>query len=123
MQKNLQYGALLALYGGLLTEKQAEAMEYYYDDDLSLGEIAENMHITRQGVRDFIKRGESVLQETEEKLRLFERLRSVDVIRASAEDILYLNKRLADSRHIRELAERILAAADSIENGENVDGV
>ena len=72
MEKNFKYSALLSIYGALLTDKQFDTMEYYYDEDLSLGEIAENTGISRQGVRDFIKRVEEMLDFYEEKLHLFE---------------------------------------------------
>lgn len=70
MSKNFEVSALLDYYGMLLTDKQREAVEYYYNDDLSLGEIAENLNISRQGVRDSIKRAEVILFEAEEKLGL-----------------------------------------------------
>ena len=70
MSKNFEVSALLDYYGMLLTDKQREAVEFYYNDDLSLGEIAENLDISRQGVRDSIKRAETVLYEAEEKLGL-----------------------------------------------------
>lgn len=55
-------------YGATLTEKQRSFLEYYYNDDLSLSEIAENEGITRQGVRDAIKRAENSLIDLEKKL-------------------------------------------------------
>lgn len=70
MAKNLSISTLLDFYGNLLTDKQREALELYYNQDFSLAEIAENMDISRQGVRDFIKRGEKQLEEFEEKLQL-----------------------------------------------------
>ena len=59
--KNLEISYLLDFYGDVLTEKQRDVMEQYYNDDLSLSEIADNFGITRQGVRDAIKRGEEVI--------------------------------------------------------------
>ena len=67
-QKNLAYSVLLDFYGPVLTEKQRVILTEYYDEDLSLAEIAENLGITRQGVRDAIKHGEAALDELEEKL-------------------------------------------------------
>ena len=52
--KNLEIIMLLDFYGDMLTEKQRDFLGYYYNDDLSLSEIAENEGITRQGVRDSI---------------------------------------------------------------------
>ena len=59
---------LCDLYGKLLTEKQFEFINDYYNNDLGLSEIAENNNITRQAVRDIIKKGERKLFEYEEKL-------------------------------------------------------
>ena len=50
-QKNLAYSVLLDFYGPVLTDKQRVILTEYYDEDLSLAEIAENLGITRQGVR------------------------------------------------------------------------
>lgn len=68
MAKNLEISNLLDFYGAMLTEKQRSFLEYYYNDDLSLSEIAENESITRQGVRDSIKRAENTLLGMEERL-------------------------------------------------------
>lgn len=67
-QKNLAYSVLLDFYGPILTDKQRAILTEYYDEDLSLAEIAENFGITRQGVRDAIKHGEAALDEWETKL-------------------------------------------------------
>ena len=68
MDKKIEISMLWQIYGELLTEKQKEYIDYYYNEDLSLSEIAENEEITRQGVRDIIKKGEKKLFEYEEKL-------------------------------------------------------
>ena len=73
MAKNLEISYLLDFYGECLTEKQRSFIDFYYNDDLSLSEIAENENITRQGVRDSIKRSEEKLFELEKKLGLFKR--------------------------------------------------
>ena len=77
MAKDLEMGYLLDFYGEVLTEKQREVVECYYNEDLSLAEIAEEKGITRQGVRDGIKRAEQQLLEMEERLGLAKRFRSV----------------------------------------------
>ncbi|MGN0675620.1 MAG: sigma factor-like helix-turn-helix DNA-binding protein [Oscillospiraceae bacterium] len=56
-----------------MTDKQRDVIDLYYNEDLSLSEIAEHENITRQGVRDSIKRGEQTLFEMEEKFALAER--------------------------------------------------
>ena len=71
MEKNMELSLLLDFYGELLSEKVRRATELYYNDDLSLSEVAEDMGITRQGVRDLIKRAEGNLYGYEQKLRLY----------------------------------------------------
>ena len=68
MEKNVKVSILCQIYGKLLTKKQLEIITDYYDNDLSLSEIAENNQITRQAVRDIIKKSEKKLFELEEEL-------------------------------------------------------
>ena len=68
MAKDLRFALLLDCYGSLLTERQAAYMELYYCEDLSLGEIAEDAGVSRQAVRDAVKRGEELLLGYEAKL-------------------------------------------------------
>lgn len=70
MPKNLKYAEFLDCYGALLTEKQREILEYYYNDDFSLAEISENLNISRQGVLDIIHRAQIQLDTFEDKLHL-----------------------------------------------------
>lgn len=73
MDRKYDYSTLLDFYGEMLTERQRLFMEFYYNDDLSLSEIAEEMGISRQGVRAALKKSEEILCEMESKLRLAER--------------------------------------------------
>ena len=68
MAANIYVSVLLDRYGALLSENQQRILDGYYNNDLSLSEIAENQGITRQGVSDFVKRSEAQLFEFEEKL-------------------------------------------------------
>lgn len=68
MDDKVKISILLETYGKLLTEKQYNLLDDYYNRDLSLSEIAENEGITRQAVRDNLKKGENKLFEYEEKL-------------------------------------------------------
>lgn len=94
MPKNLQMAVLLDYYGGVLTDRQRALMDLYYNQDLSLTEIAENTGITRQGARDGIKRAENQLAEMEAKLTLAAHAAE---LAASADRILALCERLAAS--------------------------
>ena len=118
MSKNLRVSELLDYYGQLLTDKQREAVEYYYNDDLSLGEIAENQNISRQGVRDSIKRAESVLFEAEEKLKLAENSKKLrdglEEIRKNIDIIDDLNIRRYRSNDINESIKVILKELEAL---------
>lgn len=77
MAKDLSITILLDVYGQLLTEKQRFAIDLYYNEDLSLAEIANEIEISRQGVRDSIKQGERHLTEYEETFGLVRRFRNI----------------------------------------------
>ena len=70
MEKKVEISILIEIYGNLLTEKQFDYINDYYNNDLSLAELAENYGITRQAARDNIKKGENKLFEYEEKLQI-----------------------------------------------------
>ena len=110
MAKNLEISLLFDFYGDMLTEKQRDVVELYYNDDLSLSEIAENEGITRQG--------EAQLLEMEERLGLAKRFREMrdgfEAIRAAAQDIQEYNDRYGYSREIDERAKRILTLSDHL---------
>lgn len=73
LEKTTRMNFLFDFYQTLLTPKQRSYMAYYYIDDYSLGEIAEQFNVSRQAVYDNIKRTESMLEEYEAKLQLFEK--------------------------------------------------
>lgn len=88
MAKNLSAGVLLDFYGELLTEKQQKALDLYYNEDLSLAEIADEMRVSRQGVRAFIKNGEEHLKEFEEKLGMLGRFSDISRLSADMEAVI-----------------------------------
>ena len=88
MEKNIKISMLLDIYGSLLTEKQADLLDLYYNQNLSLSEIADEIGITRQGVRKVLVDGEKKLLEYEDKLQ-------------------FLNKKLNNDKIIKELMEKI----------------
>lgn len=111
MAKNLEISFLLDFYGSMLTEKQRIMIEYYYNDDLSLAEIADNEGITRQGVRDSIKRAEGQLLELEERLGLAKRFQQVQ---AGLEKILLAAAEIRDYNQQHNSAETIANCANDI---------
>lgn len=112
MAKNLEISDLFDFYGDMLTEKQREVIEYYYNDDLSLSEIAENEGITRQGVRDSIKRAECQLLDMEQRLglagRMHEMTAGLERIGEEAEKIRECCDRYRYAVEIGDGARRIL---------------
>ena len=74
MKKDLMIGSLLDCYSPLLTEKQRYLLDCYYNEDLSLSEIAFNESITPQGARDIISRAAHRLCDYEQKLGLYKLL-------------------------------------------------
>ena len=117
-EKNLAISVLLDFYGEMLTEKQREVTILYYDDDLSLAEIAEHSGITRQGVRDSIKRAEAQLLDYEEKLGLYARFAEIqsslaEIIR-HAGDLQHWGSRMPNSGEIFKKTGRIIELASSI---------
>lgn len=128
---------LLDLYGALLTEKERDTLEYYYNDDLSLKEIADNeallrraradsgsgnpnerTTITRQGVRDTIKRAEAKLLDWESRLHLLEKAQMnrlvLDEICTKAREISDYNIHNSCIREINDAVTTILSLAHDI---------
>ena len=118
MAKNLEITVLLDFYGDMLTAKQREFLDLYYNEDLSLAEIAANVGITRQGVRDAIKRAECQLIEMEARLKLVERFKEVQKglgeIMECATRISAENRKSGLSREINDLTVRIKSIAISL---------
>ena len=118
MAKDLEITMWIDFYGDILTGKQREFLDLYYNEDLSLAEISANVGITRQGVRDAIKRAECRLVEMEERLKLVERFREVQKglgeIMDCASAISAENRKSGLSREINDLTVRIKSIAISL---------
>ena len=119
MAKNLEISVLLYYYGQMLTEKQREVARLYYNEDLSLAEIAQFANITRQGVRDSIKRAESTLLEMEERLGLARKFRDyqrkLEQITSCAKEIAFEADKYALGRKIQQDAKKIMELAREID--------
>lgn len=85
---DIKYVRLYDIYAPLLSERQRDIMDLYYNEDESLSEIAENTGITRQGVRDWIKKTESQLDVYEKALGLADRADAMRSAIASAAEAL-----------------------------------
>ena len=109
---------LLDFYGEILTQRQREFFDLYYNEDLSLAEIAENYGISRQGVRDAIVRAETAMEELEDKtglLKRFMRLREkIDAIEAAAAEIQKPTHRQYDNPELERLAGEIRTCAAAL---------
>ena len=102
-EKNLELGYLLDFYGELLSDHRREAMNYYYNDDMSLAEIAAVLGITRQGVRDLIKKAGDELMFYEEKLGLARRSRDIESLADEARALIGQG----EDEHLRTVIDRI----------------
>lgn len=106
---------LFDFYGDILTDKQKDMFDLYYNNDLSLSEISEEVGITRQGVRDSIMRAETILRDTEDRLKLVARygnLKSdIDEIAEAAQYIFTINESKYRNSDIANQASFILSKA------------
>ncbi len=99
MEKNVKVSMFCEVYGNLLTKKQLSILQDYYDKDLSLSEIAQNQEITRQAVRDIIKKGENKLFELEEKLGIMKKtFKQEEKIAIILSELTKIQKRSTDKQ-------------------------
>ena len=113
MEKNIKMSILLDIYGKLLTEKQYNLLNDYYNNDFSQSEIAENEEITRQAVRDNLKKGENNLLEYEEKLKIMEKnLISQNKINSALKDIKNLKNKISD----KDIKKSLQSIEDKLKN-------
>ena len=119
MEKKIRYGNLFAFYGKLLTEKQYEMLYYYYLNDYSMVEIAENMKISRQAVYDAVRKSNKALDSYEIKMELYGKFKKIydnsNAIIENAKRVLE-NDNYEDNRNevynIVKLATEIIQAND-----------
>lgn len=114
MEKNIEVSLLFDFYGELLKPSGRKAIDLYYNEDLSLAEIADQTGITRQGVRDSIKRCEQQLFDFEKNLGLFKRFKELeqglDEIAVTAQNIFNNSQ----DKNIKVLAQSIEQKAGTL---------
>ncbi|MBR6049936.1 MAG: GntR family transcriptional regulator [Clostridia bacterium] len=86
-EKDLGLLPLFDVYGAMLGEQKQKMFELYYGDDLSLSEIAEEMNISRQGVREALKKCEEQLLDFEDKLGFAKKISSLEKNISSLEEL------------------------------------
>ncbi len=106
-EKDLKIGFLLDFYGDVLTERKRTVLDYYYNDDLSLSEIAEELGVSRQAVRELIGKAGDELRFLEEKLGLAARFRETQ---ECAERLLRLLDETETGSEIHQAAEALARA-------------
>lgn len=89
MEKNVIISILYEYYGKLLSNKQAQVIELYYEEDLSLSEIAEIQGVSKQTISETLKRSENILESYEAKLGLIEKIDSIQKLIDDLEKELY----------------------------------
>lgn len=114
LKKNFIYSILYDYYGVLLKENQADIIDLYYNQDLSLSEIAEDMNISRQGVYDALKRAEKSLIDYEEKIKLHEKY---EKYLKSAENIMKLASSIDDEKYNNQVEQIKIEAGKIINEG------
>ncbi len=106
-EKDMTIPLLVDLYGQVLSERKRELLDYYYNEDYSLAEIAEITGISRQGIRESVKKSEAELRELDASLQLVKRTQLLEAKRHVVEEQLgsLLSEPLADP--IRDKLEQI----------------
>ena len=118
--KNQAYrmALLFDFYGDTLTERQKEFYDLYYNEDLSLSEIAENYGISRQGVRDVIVRAEAALTELEDKTGIIRRFHvmqdQLSGLLTDVDAIAQRNAQLYQDNEIETLTGRINSVVEKL---------
>lgn len=107
LDKTTRLNYLLDFYQPLLTPKQRSYMSFYYLDDYSLGEIADEYNVSRQAVYDNIKRTEAMLEQYEEKLLLFEKFQKRKKITMQLKQVVSESERYTEFLQLVEELEKL----------------
>lgn len=123
MEKNVEISLLLSFYKNMLTERQSDTVELYYNEDLSLAEVGAELGISRQGVRDTLKRSEAILYDVESKLGLASRFLEIKSKLSEIDGIIADIEKSPDARllpdSIKHKINRILTIVEEINDSEN----
>ncbi|MDY2737972.1 YlxM family DNA-binding protein [Intestinibacter sp.] len=108
IEKMVEIGLLFEQYKELLTDKQREMVSLYYEEDYSLGEISENLGVSRQGVYDTLKRSEKILREYESKLHLVSKAKNQEkFLKSIGEKIIDIKENLLHNRDCADLIPKL----------------
>lgn len=114
-EKNLNISFLLDFYGDVLGDKQRELVDLYYNEDLSLAEIAESCGMTRQGVRHVLKKAEDELVSLEQKLGLANHFVQIKENNAEIVDaLLSIYEQLKSFSVPNDITEQLMAAIERV---------
>jgi len=123
MEKNVEISLLLSFYKNMLTERQADTVELYYNDDLSLSEVGAELGISRQGVRDTLKRSEAILYDVESKLGLVSRFLGIKSKLSEIDEIIAEIEKSPEAKFlpdsIKHKINRILTIVGEINDSED----
>lgn len=97
LDKKVEYGVLSSFYGALLTERQRSMLTLYCDEDLTLAEVAKQLHVTRQCVNDTLQRAFQRLDELENSLCLMARFERQREVMAACRDLIKLSQNGVDA--------------------------
>ena len=114
-EKNLLLPCLLDIYGALLTDRKRELLDYYYEEDYSLSEISELTGISRQGIRDSIKKSEAELLDFESKLHLYEKKKIMTSITSDTRESIDASLSKATSEELSVMLSGISARLAALE--------
>lgn len=111
--KNNRMNSLFEFYASLLTSKQYQYLQLYYGDDYSLGEIAEEFHVSRQAVYDNIRRTEHILEDYENKLHL---LKNYEVQNQKVDNLQkYILQTYPNDQHLQKLIQQVVKVTENDE--------
>ncbi|MBQ9264675.1 MAG: YlxM family DNA-binding protein [Clostridia bacterium] len=110
MEKKVSLSWLLAFYGQMLTDNQREMARLYWEEDLTLAEIAQQFSVSRQSVHDTVNRTEKQLEALEEKLGLRRRFQQVEEGLTACEQALSKVRATSDTQSYLQSARRHIAA-------------